>query len=570
MQSVEGSGPARFVRDEDAFSVATSAISYRSTQHSHNRRGERFITSREIRGVLKHGLREPDRDGKFRYQYLGVVVIMAQDQRTVVTTYRATETEVRSDSLIKCLAAFDGPNGEWLNSGGPFGSSAITLVQAVRFMNALSEGCHRLAFPDVMTLLLNAGCGMLEQALQAATLADPCWTVEQLGQAVRKVHAQDAPHPRMQALLQQAEAGAALPEPFPWATAAHDELDTESLLMYVGNHGGVLGCGTDLSAHNLLHLYCHNQNVEAVRLLLATGGDIILDAPNTWGRPPIFSAAGGRSLRKATLITKLLSDARASVDWHDENGRGIIHHVAKRLDARLEVLRMLLTDRGCSLSDRDRFGNTPLMHLELKLGMSDHAQGPNEGTLLVRDCLRGHAVCAASLEATPTASVTLRLHAFCLLDASVASALPHGAVRAAGLVVFRRAPRLEYLLVQSATGGLGWTPPKGKCEPGEMDVEAAYRETREEAGLIASQLRLLSEKPVHEVTYFDRKIRSDKVSVYFVAELADPRAQVRIRGGRLADYAWLSHDAGKVRTQYGEMKDVIDAAAAAIEVERAA
>jgi bis(5'-nucleosidyl)-tetraphosphatase len=311
-----------------------------------------------------------------------------------------------------------------------------------------------------------------------------------------------------------------------------------------------------------------------VHVLLAMGGDVVLNAPNAWGRPPIFSAAGGRNARKATLLSKLLSDARASVDWHDANGRGLVHHVTKRLDARLEMLHMLLTDRGCSLSDRDRFGNTPLMHLELKLGMSEHAQGPREGTQLVRDYLRGHAVCAASVKVTPAASVTLRLHVFRLRDASVESALPVGAVRAAGLVIFRRAPRLQYLLVQSATGSRGWTPSKGVCERGETEIDAAYRETREEAGLMPTHLRLLSEEPIHRVTYFDSKTRRDKVSVYFAAELINSQVAVRIGDGRvgnleIADYVWLPHDAAKERAKYEEMKEVLDAAAAAINAERA-
>lgn len=36
------------------------------------------------------------------------------------------------------------------------------------------------------------------------------------------------------------------------------------------------------------------------------------------------------------------------------------------------------------------------------------------------------------------------------------------AVRAAGFVIFRRNPDIEYLLMQTSYGKHHWTPPKGK------------------------------------------------------------------------------------------------------------
>ena len=127
--------------------------------------------------------------------------------------------------------------------------------------------------------------------------------------------------------------------------------------------------------------------------------------------------------------------------------------------------------------------------------------------------------------------------------------------------------------MQSATGKRGWTPPKGVRERGETDLGAAYRETKEETGLAAEQLRLLSEEPIHCGQYWDGKIKKDKVSVYFVAELIDANAVVTVGSDRrgnleIADSRWLPLVAAKELTGYEEMRRLLDAAAVAIEEER--
>src|SRR5438552_11883801 len=67
------------------------------------------------------------------------------------------------------------------------------------------------------------------------------------------------------------------------------------------------------------------------------------------------------------------------------------------------------------------------------------------------------------------------------------------AKHSAGLLMYRRRPALEVLLVHPggpfwARKDLGaWTIPKGLCEPGEEPREAARREFHEETGLHATE-----------------------------------------------------------------------------------
>ena len=57
---------------------------------------------------------------------------------------------------------------------------------------------------------------------------------------------------------------------------------------------------------------------------------------------------------------------------------------------------------------------------------------------------------------------------------------------AGGVVVRRDGPVIRYLVVTSNTESRSWVLPKGRIEPGEAPVEAAYREVLEESGVRAS------------------------------------------------------------------------------------
>jgi 8-oxo-dGTP diphosphatase len=68
---------------------------------------------------------------------------------------------------------------------------------------------------------------------------------------------------------------------------------------------------------------------------------------------------------------------------------------------------------------------------------------------------------------------------------------PHPLVAAAVVV---RGGRVLLVRRSVPEAGLVWQFPAGKVEPGESDIVAAVRETREEVGLLVSPIRRLGER----------------------------------------------------------------------------
>ncbi len=60
-------------------------------------------------------------------------------------------------------------------------------------------------------------------------------------------------------------------------------------------------------------------------------------------------------------------------------------------------------------------------------------------------------------------------------------------LHSSGFLLFRRADRLQFLLMRHPTR---WDLPKGHLDPGESSLQAAWRELREETGLDSSQIWL--------------------------------------------------------------------------------
>lgn len=78
-------------------------------------------------------------------------------------------------------------------------------------------------------------------------------------------------------------------------------------------------------------------------------------------------------------------------------------------------------------------------------------------------------------------------------------------VRAAGGVIWRERASIEVLAIHRPRHR-DWSFPKGKCEPGESDVDCALREVAEETGLVCELGAEL--RPVH---YLDRHGRTKQV-----------------------------------------------------------
>ncbi|RJP44933.1 NUDIX domain-containing protein [Candidatus Parcubacteria bacterium] len=119
----------------------------------------------------------------------------------------------------------------------------------------------------------------------------------------------------------------------------------------------------------------------------------------------------------------------------------------------------------------------------------------------------------------------------------------------AGFIIYRRTPDgVKFLLLYRR--GDYWNFPKGHFGPGENALKTALRETEEETGLKASELRILPGFKAYVKFHFygDGKKIFDKVILY-LAETH--QAQVRISPREHSGFAWfLYHDAVRVLGKY--------------------
>ncbi|XP_026667435.1 bis(5'-nucleosyl)-tetraphosphatase [asymmetrical] [Ceratina calcarata] len=125
--------------------------------------------------------------------------------------------------------------------------------------------------------------------------------------------------------------------------------------------------------------------------------------------------------------------------------------------------------------------------------------------------------------------------------------------RACGFVIFRRVQGvIEYLLMQVSYGEHHWTPPKGHVDPGESDMQTALRETEEEAGLFASDLKIYDMKV--EIKYSVKG--KPKVVIYWLAELLNNDKSVQMSHEHQA-FKWLPLEEACALAQYKEMQNAL-------------
>lgn len=108
---------------------------------------------------------------------------------------------------------------------------------------------------------------------------------------------------------------------------------------------------------------------------------------------------------------------------------------------------------------------------------------------------------------------------------------PRGVARSAGLVLVDRGRILLCHPTRAPWRGT-WSIPKGEIEPGESEVEAALRETREEIGVDVPEALL---RPGGTVDYVDRRGRKFKELVWFLVDASGlglpdvlPREQLQL------------------------------------------
>lgn len=163
-----------------------------------------------------------------------------------------------------------------------------------------------------------------------------------------------------------------------------------------------------------------------------------------------------------------------------------------------------------------------------------------------------------------------------------------GKERSAGLLIFRRFnSQIEFLLLKASEMGQNWTPPKGLCctitlfvllsyisvfkteniaklnivlnilghlEPGEDDITAALRETKEEAGYAESDLQI---QPQH-FKILQYKVRgNDKSVIYWLAELKDPQNRPKLSHEH-TEFRWSTKDDAILLVGFDDFAEMIN------------
>jgi 8-oxo-dGTP pyrophosphatase MutT (NUDIX family) len=110
-------------------------------------------------------------------------------------------------------------------------------------------------------------------------------------------------------------------------------------------------------------------------------------------------------------------------------------------------------------------------------------------------------------------------------------------VKSCGVIVFRREPVLEFLLMKHPTR---WDLPKGHLDPGESEVGCALRELREETGIDAQNIELdATYRYVTQYQVHDRRHPGEKVLKTLVIFLGWLRADVPIQVSEHGGYRWF-------------------------------
>lgn len=125
----------------------------------------------------------------------------------------------------------------------------------------------------------------------------------------------------------------------------------------------------------------------------------------------------------------------------------------------------------------------------------------------------------------------------------------------AGIIVFRRTLEGPKFLILYH-GGSYWNFPKGHIEHEENDLTAALRETKEEAGLAAKDLRLVHNFKAYERFTFRRGGQGIfKIVIFYLAETRTDDVKI---SDEHQGYGWFTfRDASKILGKYRDSQKVL-------------
>ncbi len=142
----------------------------------------------------------------------------------------------------------------------------------------------------------------------------------------------------------------------------------------------------------------------------------------------------------------------------------------------------------------------------------------------------------------------------------------------AGFIIFRKTPEgMKFLMLYH--GHNYWNFPKGKIESEEKSLEAAFRETKEEAGLGRQDLRMVNNFKVYQKFSFRRRFdrpgapqltkeqRKEepqnifKIVIFYLAETRNPNVRI---SSEHQGYAWFLYpEAIKIMNRYKDNQKIL-------------
>ncbi|KAK1938486.1 Diadenosine 5,5-P1,P4-tetraphosphate pyrophosphohydrolase [Babesia divergens] len=112
-------------------------------------------------------------------------------------------------------------------------------------------------------------------------------------------------------------------------------------------------------------------------------------------------------------------------------------------------------------------------------------------------------------------------------------------VKAAGIILYTldaSTKEPKYLLLKASNKPFHWTPPKGRLDPGETFLDAAYRETWEECGVHKDLIEM--DNSFHEALRYKANGK-DKECVYYLGKVMDPGTAITLSHEH-TDYEWVA------------------------------
>ena len=121
----------------------------------------------------------------------------------------------------------------------------------------------------------------------------------------------------------------------------------------------------------------------------------------------------------------------------------------------------------------------------------------------------------------------------------------------AGVILFRQAPELHYLLLHYGSGH--WDFPKGHIETGEDAQQTARRELKEETG-IAEACFVDGYKQTLRYFFRQKGIGIFKIVIYFLAET--DQSEISLSHEHIG-FDWLPYDLAMARLTFKNSQDLL-------------